>query len=222
MLAWLTQWIKSLVAFLLISGLLLMLMPDTDLKGFLRFVVGLLLIALLIGPLVGGGALGSLDELVFGLSQYGGPNANGVALDAHGLELRAEGLLEKGSGVMREYMENQTNRQLGSLLGLFSGIDEAQVISQVNSKGQLERVVVQLRLAPDESREEDLPLAYIHDGEEINLSIRPVQPVVILDGDSPDAHTAPVDSHGPLAKRVGNWVADFFGIDEGQVMVNIL
>ena len=43
----LMEWIKGLVTFLLVSGLLLMVMPDSDLKGFLRFIVGLLLIALM-------------------------------------------------------------------------------------------------------------------------------------------------------------------------------
>lgn len=219
----LTQWIKALVTFLLVSGLLLMVMPDSDLKGFVRFVMGLLLIGLVIGPLVGEGVLGRIDELVMNVDKYN-PNGEGtlpVAIDTPFLEQQARDLLEKGSDVMREHMEKQTSRQLGSMLSLLAGIDEAQVVSQINSQGELERVVVQLRLAEGAGREDTLP-ATVQEGEMGRARVEPVKPVAITRG-APTVMLPCSSTVGEqIAGRVGSWVADFYGIDESQVIVNIL
>ncbi|NMB23992.1 MAG: stage III sporulation protein AF [Firmicutes bacterium] len=218
------EWIRGLVTFLLVSGLLLMVIPDSDLKGFLRFIVGLLLIALMIGPLVGEGVLGRLEELVMNFDKYNldGAGAYWATVDTPTLEERARDLLGKGSDVMWEHMEKQTNRQLGSMLSLLTGIDEAQVVSQINSKGELERVVVQLRLSEGMDGEENaLPLT-VQDGEMGHTVVEPVEPVAILGGAPSMMLPCSPTVHAQVAERAGSWVADFYDIDESQVTVSIL
>ena len=51
------QWIKELIGFLMISGLFLMLVPDADIRRFVRLITGLLLIGLMLQPLTGSGIL---------------------------------------------------------------------------------------------------------------------------------------------------------------------
>ena len=118
----LAQWIRGLVTFLLVSGLMLMLVPDTDLRKFVRMVVGLILIGLLMQPLIGGDVLRTAEQMASSLDRaLDNENRELAGLSSQDLQMDGQRLIEKGSGVMREYMENQTNRQVGALLSLFAG-----------------------------------------------------------------------------------------------------
>ncbi len=215
----LAQWIRGLVTFLLVSGLMLMLVPDTDLRKFVRMVVGLILIGLLMQPLIGGDVLRTAEQMASSLDRaLDNENRELAGLSSQDLQMDGQRLIEKGSGVMREYMENQTNRQVGALLSLFAGINEAQVISQVNSKGELERVVVQLQLEPSVADEAPLDKTYLSSAEHF---IDPIEPVVIVGGSLP-AYIGDSNDVPPLVQRVQNWVAEFFDIDKNQVVVSIL
>ncbi|NLJ86744.1 MAG: stage III sporulation protein AF [Firmicutes bacterium] len=215
----LAQWIRGLVTFLLVSGLMLMLVPDTDLRKFVRMVVGLILIGLLMQPLIGGDVLRTAEQMASSLDRaLDNENRELAGLSSQDLQMDGQRLIEKGSGVMREYMENQTNRQVGALLSLFAGINEAQVISQVNSKGELERVVVQLQLEPSVADEAPLDKTYLSSAEHF---IDPIEPVVIVGGSLP-AYIGDSNDVPPLVQRVQNWVAEFFDIDKNQVVVSVL
>lgn len=215
------QWIKEIVALLLFGGLLLMLVPDTELKPFLRLVVGLLLTALLIQPLAGTSILTSSDRIAARLEQslqtLGKPGLEPPTIDHQQLQVQAERLVEKGSGIVREYMENQTNRQLGALIGLFAGVDGAQVATQVNTQGQLERVLVQLQLSSESTASEPELTATTDISEDADL-VPLVRPVLVTE-QSLQAKNLEEHQQAPLVKRVRNWVADFYGIDPEQVIV---
>lgn len=218
------QWIKEIVALLLFGGLLLMIVPDTELKPFLRLVVGLLLIALLIQPLAGTNILtsshGIAARLEESLQALGKTRFQSPAINHQELQIQAERLVEKGSGIVREHMENQANRQLGALLGLFAGVDAAQVATQVNAQGQLERVLVQLHLSGESTVNEPALLSTTDISQDEDL-VPLVRPVLVTE-QSLGAKVAEDAQVDPLVKRVRSWVADFYGIDTKQVIVTTM
>ena len=116
----------------MISGLFLMLVPDAGIRKFVRLVIGLLLIALMLQPLIGSGILISTGSTALGVKFRDALRAGqGGMLETDQLQKQAERLVEKGSGIMREQMVNQTNKQLSSLLRLFPGVRDAQVAAQM-------------------------------------------------------------------------------------------
>jgi stage III sporulation protein AF len=218
------QWIKEIVVLLLFGGLLIMIVPDTELKPFLRLVVGLLLIALLIQPLAGTNILissyGIAARLEESLQALGRAGFQSPRIEHQQLQVQAERLVEKGSGVVREHMENQANRQLGALLSLFAGVDAAQVATQVNAQGQLERVLVQLHLSGEGTvNEPELLSATDTSGDEVFVPL--VRPVLVTE-QSLQAKVSEDTQADPLVKRVRSWVADFYGIDTKQVIVTTM
>ncbi|NMB44976.1 MAG: stage III sporulation protein AF [Firmicutes bacterium] len=218
------QWFKELMVFLLFSGLLLMLVPETELKQFLRLVVGLLLIALMVQPLTGTGVLSTSNRLTARLREtwHSFDKARPETLGMDHLQSQADRLLEKGSSIMREQMENQTNRQLGALLSLFSGIDEAQVVTQSNAQGGVERVVVQLLLHGDGGMAEESGLLYVSEADGDGSLVSLVQPVLVAGHERLGPEGGGDPSLEPLVRRVRTWVADFYGIDAESVIVTTL
>ncbi len=220
------RWIKDLVAFLLLSGLLLMLVPETgDVKQFLRLVVGLLLIVLMVQPLVGPHILNTSNEILARLQDsWWTPGAGRPEMGDLGyLEVQADRLVEKGSDVVREYMENQANKQVGALLSLFAGVNEAQVVTQVDSQGRLERVVVGLHMATDEIQVDQLGLVQSMEVVDDGSPVPVVQPILITEHAGPESRSPADDpSIDPLVRRIRNWVADFYGIEPESVIVTTL
>ena len=213
------QWIKELVALLLFSGIFLMIVPDTDLRPFLRLVIGLLLIALLIQPLAGTGVFHSgqiAAKLEGAWRSTGATRAKSTQIEY--LQVQAERLVEKGSGVVREQMENQTNRELGALLSLFAGVEEAQVVTQVNAQGRLERVLVQLHLTKDAAKNDTSGLPHAIEPAGSGALVPLVEPVVITE-QIPVIEPFGDPSLDPLQRRVQTWVAGFYGIDPECVTV---
>lgn len=206
------QWIKELIGFLMISGLFLMLVPHQEIRKFVRLVIGLLLVTLMLQPLTGSGILVNIGSTSADLRLHHAlRTGQGGMLEVDQLQEQAERLVEKGSGIMKEQMVNQTNKQLSSLLSLLPGVKDAQVAAQIGVGGGLERVVVHLYLAEGASSGEN--------GLGTRL-IEPVAPVLIM-GESPrqDGFSSfPQDS---LTWRVKSLVADFYGIEPEAVIVSI-
>ena len=71
------------------------------------------------------------------------------------------------------------------------------MISQVNSKGELERVVVQLQLEPSVADEAPLDKTYLSSAEHF---IDPIEPVVIVGGSLP-AYIGDSNDVPPLVQR---------------------
>ena len=214
------QWIKELVTLLLFSGIFLMIVPDTDLRPFLRLIVGLLMIAVIIQPLVGTGVLIRSSQIAARL-EHSWRSVGVTRIESSGIEhlqVQAERLVQKGSDAVREQMENQTNRQLGALLGLFAGIDEAQVVTQVNAHGRLERVLVQVHLTKDVVESDEWGLSYTIDDYESKTLVPLVEPVSVTNH-MPVAEPVNDSAPDPLVKRIQTWVAGFYGIDPECVMV---
>ncbi|NLK08355.1 MAG: hypothetical protein GX316_06600 [Firmicutes bacterium] len=219
MLQFLTEWVKNLVLYLLVSSFLLMMLPDSSLKGFVRFVVGLLLIALLIGPFIGDGFLARLEQLTFSMDDdFKNLEVEFAAGPGWELEQKAENMLEKGSHVMWEQTEKHTDRQLGVLLGLLTGVGEAEVVSQFGSRGEPKNIIVQLRPA------QPVLSAACGDGngQNLHIGIEQIKPVRIGSNQSMLTHENAAQSVCDLAGRVRSWVAEFYGLDQEQVMVNIV
>ena len=207
------HWFKELVGFLMISGLFLMLVPDADIRRFVRLITGLLLIALMLQPLTGSGTLMDPGSIAAGFQNrfHALRTGQGGMLETDGLQMQAERLVEKGTGIMREQMVNQANRQLSSLLSLFAGVKDAQAAVQLGAGGGLERVVVQLYV------EGDVPSPYSGPAA---CQVEPVAPVLIMKEalQQDESPGFPLES---LTGRVQSFVADFFGIEPEAVIVTI-
>ena len=206
------QWIKELIGFLMISGLFLMLVPHQEIRKFVRLVIGLLLITLMLQPLTGSGILVNIGSTSADLRLHHAlRTGQGGMLEVDQLQEQAERLVEKGSGIMREQMVNQTNKQLSSLLRLFPGVRDAQVAAQMGAEGGLQRVVVHLYLAEEAASGDN--------GSSTRL-IEPVAPVLIMGEPLRQDEVAsfPQDS---LTSRVQSLVADFYGVEPEAVLVSI-
>ena len=176
-------------------------------------VIGLLLIELMLQPLTGSGLLLTKGPAVPSLRLSDAlPVEDRGMLDLYEVEQQAERLIEKGSGIMREHLVNQTNRQLSSLLSLFPGVKDAQVAAQMGASG-LQRVVVHLYMAEEAASRE-------HGSG--SSPVEPVAPVLIMGQQTPiPREESEMYSGYSLTSRVKELVADFYGIEPEAVIVNI-
>lgn len=203
--------------FLLVGGLLLLLTPEAEIRKFVRLVLSLLLIALAIQPLAGGGT-GILFDKLREPRWIEITEPASMPGESEIWQNKAERLLQRGSEVVMEQASRQASQQIGALLGFFTGVKQAQVVTQITPAGEVERVIVHLQLSESDSDDNQLSLKQ-DNGKQVEL----VQPVMVSH-DHETAGTFLVDSSkedfvSPVVSRVRKWVAAFYGLDEDEVKV---
>jgi len=90
------QWVKSIAFFLILSGLVYQILPDSRFKKYVRFFMGLVLTLMVLSPLLN---LWNLENVLVQAAET-------FSLDRSRLELQAElenGVGEQEAGIQREY-----------------------------------------------------------------------------------------------------------------------
>jgi len=90
------QWVKNIAFFLILSGLVYQILPDSRFKKYVRFFMGLVLTLMVLSPLLN---LWNLENVLVQAVET-------FSLDRSRLELQAElenGVGEQGAGIQREY-----------------------------------------------------------------------------------------------------------------------
>jgi|GEM_PF-1196093 len=90
------QWVKSIAFFLILSGLVYQMLPDSRFKKYVRFFMGLVLTLMVLSPLLN---LWNLENVLVQAAET-------FSLDRSRLELQAElenGVGEQAAGIQREY-----------------------------------------------------------------------------------------------------------------------
>ena len=90
------QWVKSIAFFLILSGLVYQILPDSRFKKYVRFFMGLVLTLMVLSPLLN---LWNLENVLVQAVET-------FSLDRSRLELQAElenGVGEQEAGIQREY-----------------------------------------------------------------------------------------------------------------------
>jgi stage III sporulation protein AF len=167
-LEWLAGWLKSVVAAMVLAGFLEMLLPNNELKGVTRMVMGLLIILVLAQPLLKVFHLPQELEMNLPELQTDSGPAGTSRIVAEGLNLRNQWLTQFGAGRREAY-----EARIGKLLKLVEGIqvERTQVVMEggtVQSVG----VAVRPRSGADWDRTRRAALT-----EEISDSIQLVCPV---------------------------------------------
>ncbi len=135
------QWLQNLIILVFLVVFLETLLPKNSIRGFVQLLIGLVLIAAILEPMLALTGLRIDWELPADAGQRGS-----VPLEA-GLSLRQRALARlRGDYVAR------LNDQAAALLALTPGIEEAAV-QAVLSDGRIDRVIVELQLMPGERQE---------------------------------------------------------------------
>jgi len=90
------QWVKNIAFFLILSGLVYQILPDSRFKKYVRFFMGLVLTLMVLSPLLN---LWNLEDVLVQAAET-------FSLDRSRLELQAElenGVGEQEAGIQREY-----------------------------------------------------------------------------------------------------------------------
>jgi len=90
------QWVKSIAFFLILSGLVYQILPDSRFKKYVRFFMGLVLTLMVLSPLLN---LWNLENVLVQAAET-------FSLDRSRIELQAElenGVGEQEAGIQREY-----------------------------------------------------------------------------------------------------------------------
>ena len=90
------QWVKNIAFFLILSGLVYQILPDSRFKKYVRFFMGLVLTLMVLSPLLN---LWNLENVLVQAAET-------FSLDRSRLELQAElenGVGEQAAGIQREY-----------------------------------------------------------------------------------------------------------------------
>ena len=90
------QWVKNIAFFLILSGLVYQILPDSRFKKYVRFFMGLVLTLMVLSPLLN---LWNLEDVLVQAAET-------FSLDRSRIELQAElenGVGEQEAGIQREY-----------------------------------------------------------------------------------------------------------------------
>lgn len=149
----LSGWIQTLVLLLLFVAFLQLLLPDHPLRDYTRVVLGLVIIAAVLGPL-----LGILDvptweqaaQSALAALESGGPGGREMPsrADPELWIARGSALAQRAQGRVREEVRRRMDAQVRSLVLLIPGVREAAVSSRWDSEGNLQRVHVDLWMLP--------------------------------------------------------------------------
>jgi hypothetical protein len=137
----LRQWLQNLIILVFVVVFLEALLPKNSVRGFVQLVIGLVLIAAILEPML---ALTGL-RINWELPTIGGERES-VPLEA-GLNLR-QGALARLTG---DYV-SRLNDQAGAFLALTPGVEDATVQALL-SEGRIDRVIVDLQLIPGEKQD---------------------------------------------------------------------
>jgi stage III sporulation protein AF len=181
-----TEWARDLAVISLTFAFVEMLLPANDLRRFARVVMGIVMIAVIIGFVLD--ISSALDDALE--SQAGFTLSHTDTLERMSWSTKGELITCTGLEVVEVEAERKIAAQLESIARLASGADEAQAEIEFTSTGDIRRIYVTLR----------------------NLSM----PALGTSGDDSGRSGACVSENrkelaGLIEERVINAIQDFYG-----------
>ncbi len=178
----LRQWVAQLAAIGLVLAFSEAILPRGDLRRFARVVVGLVVVAVVLGSFVDLSRLS--DALAVPSLAVGAPPGHD-GWPASYVEM-GKGVLEAGMGVAAGELGERVARQVESLARLSSGVDDARARVALGPSGRVERIDVVIRPASTQDQYRGL-----RDSEEARAS---------------------AEAHQALAARVEWAIRDYCGL----------
>jgi stage III sporulation protein AF len=153
-----TEWVRDLVVISLVFAFAEMLLPANDLRRFGRVVMGITLIAAIVGSILD--ISGAMDDAL--KSQAGFALGQTDTWDRQSWAAKGELIAYQGLQIAGVEAEKRFTRQLESIARLASGADEAHARIEFTSGGDVKHIHVALRgfsaldfgFAGDDSRDQ--------------------------------------------------------------------
>ncbi len=137
-----SEWVRDLAVMALLLAFAEMLLPRNDLRKFARVVIGLVLVAIILGSLVD---LASVEDALATTEAPLQPAGRGPGSPASGYAEAGRRIARAGLDVAGADVTERLERQVESLARLSSGADVAEARVALGPSGELSsvRVVVQ-------------------------------------------------------------------------------
>lgn len=145
--AWLVDWIRQLLHLVFLVLLLRLLLPDNDMKGYVKVVMGLVVLAALLQPLAG--LVRSPDPLA---GVFDGIIAPQGAFAADEWVARGQSMGESARARLVAQYEAALAAQIEALVPLVYGVERAEVTRMTMGEGgDVQRVELEVVASPGSS-----------------------------------------------------------------------
>ncbi|MGE5593202.1 MAG: stage III sporulation protein AF [Betaproteobacteria bacterium] len=138
-----SSWVRDLAVMALVLAFAEMLLPRNDLRKFARVVIGLVLVAVVLGSLVD---LSSVEDTLSTPSTLGLPGARGGG--EHDYAAEGNRIAQAGLEVASRAVQARLERQVESLARLASGSEATDAQVELGPSGDVSGISVVVRVAP--------------------------------------------------------------------------
>ncbi len=136
-----TEWARDLIIISLAFAFTEMLLPANDLQKFARVVMGIVMIAVILGSILD--ISRSMDDALESQAEFSMGQA--YALNVPSYVARGERITQAGLEIAGSETETKVTRQIQSIARLASGADEAHAEIGFASSGNIRHIYVTLR-----------------------------------------------------------------------------
>lgn len=131
------NWLKTLIATILLTSFLELLLPESKLREFVKVVLGIFVIVTVIAPFTAlRGEKISFERLFL---QSSGQDYS------HMLEFNNEKLREVNGKLIREQCSEEIDRQVRSLAMLVNGVADVKTATELKENGSIEKLLIYLK-----------------------------------------------------------------------------
>lgn len=131
-----TEWVKDLVIISLVFAFIEMLLPANDLQRFARVVVGIVMIAVIVGSIVD--ISGAMDSAL--QSQAGFALSQAATQDAFAYARQGDLLTKAGLEIAVTDTEKKVVKQVEAIARLAGGVDKARAEIKLAASGDIKRI----------------------------------------------------------------------------------
>lgn len=207
---------------MVLAGLLEMLLPENQMKKFIKVIMGLFVIVALLGP------VSSLmeDEPSWELSSWSLPSSEGQG--AATVLSTGQMTDERFRGrIMNEY-QSHLGRQIESLVNLVPGVERSEAKVSLRSGTTIYSLdaisKVEIKVLPEKGGGEitDSGIEKPEERGSIQVVVPPVNAVKVNPYQGSQTISNPTGDADALSKRVKEMVANFYGLPRENVLVEVL
>lgn len=210
----LIAWVKNFLILILVLTFLEMLLPSSGIRQFVKWLMGLVVMAFILQSVVDLESKSQLPEWEKWIQSHTDLRSTRSVLDM------GQQIAEGGEEPVLELMQKEQSRYIKSMLLMLDGVDDAEVVIQVGSGGKLQGVVVTVKAASD------VTLLSAGEGGVRSVQIPPVEisgqcMAVQPETDSVGGreHSGSLVSAEALSRKVRRFVASFYQLPESAVTV---
>lgn len=129
----LLAWVKNFLFFILILSFFEMLLPATGIKPLVKWLMGLIVLTFILRSFGGVANLDLFDwEKWFSQTTY---------TSTESIVAKGQKIAEGGEAPLLEAIQRDFNQNLKSLILVMDGVRDAEVVTQLGPKGQIQQVI---------------------------------------------------------------------------------